>query len=141
MKKTYIKKIFDNIFDFVILLAIITIALVSLLTIIEQIIPLHFWYISDISKESVISWSLKIIVLVKMYKLLYFFIWEHKIKLTELIEIWLSTILIEIIFNHVQLTTYNLTLLVILLISFFLLKILWKKGILVWEENNIDKNV
>jgi len=141
MKKTYIKKIFDNIFDFVILLAIITIALVSLLTIIEQIIPLHFWYISDISKESVISWSLKIIVLVKMYKLLYFFIWEHKIKLTELIEIWLSTILIEIIFNHVQLTIYNLTLLVILLISFFLLKILWKKGILVWEENNIDKNV
>ncbi len=129
-----LKKIFDIIFDLAIMLSITWLAIVIITSIFEPIFG-HYTdiFTTIINQKKAIAVSLNTLILVKIYKVLHHFIWDHHIKLIDLIEIAITSIVIKMVFD-LNYSRESIVLVIILLSFFVILNYAQKKNLLVDEE-------
>lgn len=129
-----IKQTFDIIFDFAIMLSITRLAIVVITGIFEPLL----WHYTDVfttilNQKKAIAVSLNTLILVKIYKVLHHFIGDHHIKLIDLIEIAITSVVIKMVFD-LNYSWESIVLLVVLLSFFMVLNYAQKKNLLVDEE-------
>lgn len=129
-----IRKTFDTIFDLAIMLSTSWLAIVVITGIFEPIV----WHYTDIfttilNQKKAIAVSLNTLILVKIYKVLHHFIGDHHIKLIDLIEIAITSVVIKMVFD-LNYSWESIVLLVVLLSFFMVLNYAQKKNLLVDEE-------
>lgn len=134
-----LKQTFDTIFDLAILLSVVRLAIVVIASIFEPLLGNHVWYESILNQQKAISISLNTLILVKIYKILHHFLWDHHIKIIDLIEIAVTSMIIKMIFN-LNYSRESIALLIVLIASFWVFNYSQKKSLLVDEEtHDIDK--
>lgn len=129
-----IKQTFDTIFDLAIMLSITRLAIVVITGIFEPL----FGHYTDIfntilNQKKAIAVSLNTLILVKIYKVLHHFIGDHHIKLIDLIEIAITSIVIKMVFD-LNYSWESIVLLIVLLWFFIILNYAQKKNLLMDEE-------
>ena len=131
-----LKQTFDTIFDLAILLSVVRLAIVVLTSIFEPIV----WHYTDIfdtilNQKKAIAVSLNTLILVKIYKILHHFLGDHHIKLIDLIEIAITSIVIKMVFD-LNYSREAIILLIVLLTFFMILNYAQKKNLLTDEETS-----
>ncbi len=131
-----IKKTFDVLFDLAILLSIIRLAVVVLAGIFEPLLADHsIWFDTILNQKRAVAISLNTLILVKIYKVLHYFIGDHHIKLIDLIEIAITSIIIKMVFD-LNYSREAIILLIVLLSFFLALNYAQKKNFLIEEDNS-----
>ncbi len=134
-----LKQAFDTIFDLAILLSVVRLAIVVIASIFEPLLGHHVWYETILNQQKAISISLNTLILVKIYKILHHFLGDHHIKIIDLIEIAVTSMIIKMIFN-LNYSRESIALLIVLIASFWIFNYSQKKNLLVDEEtHDIDK--
>lgn len=82
----------------------------------------------------IISLALNTLIAVKIYKILYHFIGDHTIKLTELIEIAITWMIIKMVFDNVWYERPIIGALALLIATFLTLRYAHHKKIITDEE-------
>jgi len=116
-----LRMFFDTIFDLAILLSIARLSIIVLTSIMEPMIGDKITLFETVlSQKKAIAVSLNTLILVKIYKILYHFLWDHHIKLIDLIEIAATSLIIKMVFD-LNYSRWSILLLITLLVSFVVL--------------------
>lgn len=117
----YLWKFFDNLFDFLIVVAICITAFAG----IYELLTFILWYelISGWLKiTSALNISLNAVVIVKVYETLRMFISHEDLSLIHLIEVWLIWLLVKIFFDESYLKREYSIIFFAFFMTYFILK-------------------
>lgn len=131
-----LKQTFDTMFDLAILLSVVRLAVVVLAGVFQPFLENHVSrFDSILNQKRAIGISLNTLILVKIYKVLHHFLWDHHIKIIDLIEIAITSLIIKMVFD-MNYNRESIVLLIIFISTFRVFNYSQKKNLLIEEESN-----